>query len=139
MTGYTVCAIADIPAVPGLTEPADPEWKPIQHHLGLTAFGLNAYIARRPGDELAAAHDESGSAQEEVYVVLAGRACFTLGGEEVEAGPGTVVAVRDPGLSRAAEALEAGTTVLAIGCRAGCFVTSWDEGHFADVPRHPTA
>jgi hypothetical protein len=51
---------------------------------------------------------------EEVYVVLRGRALFTLDGEELEAGAGTFVLV-EPQVRRSAVALEADTAVLAIG------------------------
>ena len=135
--GYAVSTIADMPDVPTLDDPGDPAWKPIQHFLGLTAFGINAYVARAAGDELAAEHDEAGFGQEEVYVVIAGRARFTVAGEEIDAATGTVVAVRDPALIRSAVAVDAGTTVLAIGCAPGCFQTSWQPRHFAGLPRHP--
>ena len=45
MAGYAVSTLADMPDVPTLSEPGDPAWKPIQHYLGLTAFGINAFIA----------------------------------------------------------------------------------------------
>jgi mannose-6-phosphate isomerase-like protein (cupin superfamily) len=51
---------------------------------------------------------------EEVYVVLRGRASFTLDGEALDAPAGTVVRV-DPEVHRHAVAAEGGTTVLALG------------------------
>jgi tetratricopeptide (TPR) repeat protein len=61
-------------------------------------------------------HDEStdGRGHEEFYVVLSGSARFTVGGDEFEAGPGTMVLVR-PGIQREAVASETGTLVLAVG------------------------
>ena len=47
--------------------------------------------------------------------MLSGRARFIIGGEVVEAGAGTAIGVGDPALTRAYEALEAGTRVLCIG------------------------
>jgi hypothetical protein len=138
MTGWSVCTISDIPDAPTATDPGDPAWKPIQHHLGLTAFGINAYTARAPGDELAAEHDEAAFGQEEVYVVTAGEVRFVVDGQEVRAGAGTVVAIRDPALRRSATAVTEGATVIAVGCRPGCFETSWDPRHFRDLGRHPS-
>ena len=123
--------------MPSATDPGDPDWKALSHYLGIGAFGLNAYVARAAGDELAAEHDEAGSGHEEVYVVLAGRVRFRVGGETFDAGAGEVVAVRDPGVTRAAEALEPGAALLGVGCRAGCFETSWSPRHFEGLDRHP--
>jgi hypothetical protein len=47
--------------------------------------------------------------------VIAGRATFTLDGEEVDAPTGTIVHLPEPALKRSAVALEPGTTVLAVG------------------------
>jgi hypothetical protein len=47
--------------------------------------------------------------------VLRGRARFTLDGESFDAGAGTFVVVREPGVHRHAVALEAGTAVVALG------------------------
>jgi tetratricopeptide (TPR) repeat protein len=56
---------------------------------------------------------------EELYVVLRGRAAFTLGdGEEVDAPVGTLVFVR-PGTHRVAIAREPGTAVLGVGAKPG--------------------
>jgi hypothetical protein len=135
MSGYTVRLIEELPSVPG-GDPGDPVWRPIQHVMGLTAFGLNAYTARTAGDELLGEHDESGSGQEEVYVVLAGRAAFRIGDDAFEAAAGSVVAIRDPTLRRSAVAAEPGTTLLAIGAAPDRpFATTWLPHHFAEVPR----
>ena len=47
------------------------------------------------------------------------------------------MAVRDPALTRSVVAVEAGTTVLAVGCAPGCFRTSWRPVHFEGLARHP--
>jgi hypothetical protein len=57
-----------------------------------------------------------------------------LDGEELLAGPGTVVAVPDPSVRRAAHALEPGTTLIAVGSRPGCFESTWRPEHYVDVP-----
>jgi hypothetical protein len=137
MAGYAVSTLADMPDVPTFTDPGDPVWKPIQHYLGLTAFGINAFTAKAAGDTIAAPHDEEDFGQEEVYVVVAGCARVTVGDDEMDAPAGTVVAVRDPALTRSVVAVDAGTTVLAVGCAPGCFRTSWRPDHFEGLPRHP--
>jgi hypothetical protein len=138
MPGWSVCTISDIPDAPTAMDAGDPAWKPIQHHLGLTAFGINAYTARAAGDELASEHDEAGFGQQEVYVVMAGEVRFVVDGQEVRGGPGTVVAIRDAALRRSATAVTRSATMIAVGCRPGCFETSWDARHFRDLPRHPS-
>ena len=50
---------------------------------------------------------------EEVYVVLAGRATFTLDDETLDAPAGTIVFIRDVDVRRHARAEEPGTSVLA--------------------------
>ncbi len=137
MAGYAVSTLADMPDVPTLSDPGDPAWKPIQHYLGLTAFGINAFTARAAGDVIAPPHDEEDFGQEEVYVVVAGHARVTVGDDEMDAPAGTVLAVRDPALIRSVVAVDAGTTVLAVGCAPGCFRTSWRPDHFEELPRHP--
>ena len=53
-----------------------------------------------------------------MYVVLRGRATFTLGDDEVDAPAGTIVFVR-PGTKRGAIAAEDDTAVLAVGAKPG--------------------
>ena len=89
-------------------------WRKLNEPLGLDAFGLNV-IDCEPGEAFDIEHDETGGGQQEAYVVLAGRAEFRLGDEVVEAVPGTVVAVPDPGTVRAYRALEPGTRILCVG------------------------
>ena len=51
--------------------------------------------------------------------MLAGRATFTVAGEELDAPAGTLVFVRDPATRRAATAAEPDTTVLVVGGTVG--------------------
>jgi mannose-6-phosphate isomerase-like protein (cupin superfamily) len=102
--------------------PDNPRWAAVRHHLGVGAFGINAWTADKPGMEVIEEHDELGASagkHEEVYVVLAGRATFTVDGEPIEADPGTFVFVRDPAVRRKAVAEERGTTILAVGAQRG--------------------
>src|SRR3954454_16282113 len=90
-------------------------WKPLRRALGIDAFGINAYTAAAAGEHVVEEHTEESLGHQEVYVVSSGHATFTLDGAEIDAPQGTVVFLRDPAVRRAAVALEAGTTVLAIG------------------------
>jgi hypothetical protein len=65
---------------------------PVREHLGIHAFGINAFTPREDGT-LVNEHDEAGSGQEEVYIVLDGRVTFEVDGETVDAQPGTLVFV----------------------------------------------
>ena len=91
--------------------------RPVRHHLGITAFGTNAWTAADEGDRLMPEHEED-EGSEELYVVLRGRARFEIGGDTVDAPQGALVFVL-PETSRTAFAEEAGTTVLAIGSKVG--------------------
>src|SRR4051794_23342219 len=110
---YAVTRLEDLEPWPG---PGSLTWRPVRAHFDVRAFGCNAYTASAAGDDVVEPHDEAGDpGHEELYFVHAGRARFTLDGEALEAGPGTYVFVRDPGVHRHAVALEAGTTVLSFG------------------------
>jgi hypothetical protein len=94
-------------------------WAMLRRRLGVRSFGLNAFSGREAGASVIPEHDELGSGHEEVYVVLAGHATFTIEGEEVDGPPGTVVHLPDPAVHRSAVARDPGTTVLAIGALRG--------------------
>ncbi len=114
-------------------------WKPIRRTLGIEAFGINAYAAPKAGDDVVEAHTEESLGHEEVYVVLSGRATFTLGDETLDAPAGTLVFVRDPTIRRHARAEEGGTSVLAIGGpRNAAYEPSAWEDYFA-AERHRVA
>jgi hypothetical protein len=116
--GFRVARLADLPT--GSMD-GDVEWRPVRHHLGIAAFGAGAWSGDA-GVEVIERHDEhAGGADghQELYFVASGRASFTVGGERVDAPTGTLVAVTDPALVRAAVAEEDGTTVLAIGAPEG--------------------
>ncbi|MGH2948133.1 MAG: methyltransferase domain-containing protein [Solirubrobacteraceae bacterium] len=111
---YTALTLGEVEAVP---LPGGPRWHPVRMELGLRAFGAGAYTADRVGEPLVEPHTElrDGHSHEELYVVLAGRASFTIDGEELDAPAGTLVLVRDPAAHRQATAAEDGTAVLALG------------------------
>jgi hypothetical protein len=69
-------------------------------------------------------HDEApddggANGHEELYVVLRGRARFTVGGDELDAPAGTLVFVVDPQLTREAVATAPDTAVLTVGAARG--------------------
>jgi quercetin dioxygenase-like cupin family protein len=91
-------------------------WRPVRRRFGITAFGTNAYTGNS-GQRVIEEHAERDNHQE-MYVVLRGRATFTLGDDEVDAPAGTIVFVR-PNTRRGAIAAEDGTAVLAVGAKPG--------------------
>jgi hypothetical protein len=123
MSDYGIARLADLPRlVPEGDD--DAEWTPIRHLLGIGAFGVNAWHGARAGEVVIEAHDEiPGSdcgcaGHEELYFVVEGRALFFVDGEEVNATPGTLIAV-PPHVHRKAIAAADGTLVLAIGAARG--------------------
>jgi hypothetical protein len=115
------------------------QWRPVRRTLGIEAFGINAYTADA-GELVVEEHDETGAGaghHEELYVVVTGRATFTVGGESLEAPVGTLVFLDDPKERRGAHAVEDGTTVLAIGGARGepLRVSPW-EFAFAGTPAY---
>ena len=89
----------------------------IRRHFDIRGVGVRANRAVGDG-HVVGEHDEvslGASGQEELYLVLAGKATFNVDGEPIFASAGTFVFVRDPAAKRSAIAKEEGTTVLAIG------------------------
>lgn len=89
-------------------------WVPVRRALGIEAFGVNAFRAERAGETVIEDHVES-PGQQELYVVLRGRARMLVGGDELDVGAGTAVHVADPEVRRRGTALEDDTIVLAVG------------------------
>jgi tetratricopeptide (TPR) repeat protein len=114
-------------------------WRPIRRTLDIGAFGINGYFAPNAGDDVVEEHDETALGHEEVYLVLAGRATFTLNDEILDAPAGTVVFVRDPAVVRHARAEERGTSVIAIGGPRGAAYepSPWED--FFAAQRHRNA
>jgi mannose-6-phosphate isomerase-like protein (cupin superfamily) len=119
-----VVHLDEIEAIPG---PGTLSWHPVRAHLGLRAFGTNAYSAQRVGDDVVEPHDESPElGHEELYFVARGRATFTLDGETFDAPAGTYVFVPDTATHRHAVAAEAGTTVLSFGGPPTFTPSAWE-------------
>jgi tetratricopeptide (TPR) repeat protein len=89
----------------------------LRRHFDIASFGIGVYVAD-PGVDVIEEHDETGSLSarhEELYLVVRGRATFTVDGDEVDAPAGTLVFVGYPATRRKATAREPGTTILALG------------------------
>jgi mannose-6-phosphate isomerase-like protein (cupin superfamily) len=120
MSGYAIEHVNDIPELDDGREPM----RPVRHHYGITGFGTTAWTAKNAGDRIINEHQEAESEEEvadrdeELYVVVAGRATFELDGERQDAPAGTLVYVR-PRVKRTAFAEEPGTTILAVGGTPG--------------------
>lgn len=97
--------------------------------MGISAFGVNAFVATRSGDLLVEPHTEAGvSEHEELYFVVSGTAHFGVDDETLELSAGDLLFIRDPGMRRSATAAEAGTTVLVVGGQSGSkyVPTEWE-------------
>ena len=129
--------IEEIEAIPVVG--GELQWRPVRRTLGIEAFGINAYSADA-GELVVEEHDETGAGaghHEELYVVVSGRATFTVDGETFDAPVGTLVFLDDPRERRGARAVEDGTTVLAIGGERGkpYRISPW-EFTFGGVPAY---
>jgi tetratricopeptide (TPR) repeat protein len=109
--------VASLDEIEGFDYRQDTWLQPVRHHLGITAFGTNAWRAENVGDRLFPEHEED-EGNEELYVVVRGRARFEFGEDMVDAPAGTLVFVL-PETTRTAFAEEAGTAVLAVGASRG--------------------
>jgi tetratricopeptide (TPR) repeat protein len=110
MSGYAVAHLDEIDELNDGREP----YRPVRHHLGITAFGINAWTASDAGDRIINEHDEADDSNEELYLVQRGRAVFEFDGERLDAPTDTFVFV-PPGVKRTAFAEEPGTTIIAVG------------------------
>jgi hypothetical protein len=132
MTGWKATTFADLDSVPlfeGIV------WHPVRRKLGIRAFGMNAYTSEKVGELVIEEHDETGLNHEEVYIVIRGRATFTLNGETLDAPAGTIVHLSDPAVKRKAVAEEEATLVLAVGGPPGePYDPSPWEWYFAAMP-----
>ena len=120
MSGYGVVHIDDVPELDDGQVPI----RPVRHHFGITGFGVNAWTARSAGDRMIPEHreadetEEESERNEELYLVVQGRAVFELDGERHAAPAGTLVFVR-PRVNRTAFAEEPATVILSVGGTPG--------------------
>src|SRR6476619_6358593 len=93
---------------------AGSHYRPIRHHLGITAFGVTAWTAHAAGDVVINEHDESDpTADQELFLVVRGHAVFDIDGDRVDAPTGTL-GYAPPRIKRTASALQADTIIIAV-------------------------
>jgi quercetin dioxygenase-like cupin family protein len=88
-------------------------FRPVRVHFGITSFGVTTWTASAAGDRIINEHDEDDVGDEELFLVMRGRAAFELDGDRVNAPAGTLV-FSPSGVKRTAFAEEAGTTIVAL-------------------------
>jgi tetratricopeptide (TPR) repeat protein len=96
-------------------------YAPLRRKLDIGAFGTYA-IRSAEGKELVRERTATGPGadrHEELYVVLTGRARFTVDGEEIDAPAGTAVFIREVEATRSAVSVDGEATVLLVGGRRG--------------------
>jgi mannose-6-phosphate isomerase-like protein (cupin superfamily) len=110
---YSVVRIEDI-------EPSGPGGavRFVRRELGVEAFGINWF--ELPPNTEGREHNEEGSQQEEVNVIVRGSGVYRIEGEEVPFTAGTVFRF-DPGTTRCPVAGPEGMTMVAIGARRGSY------------------
>jgi quercetin dioxygenase-like cupin family protein len=132
---YASARLADIAVDPGPPDdPREAAFHLVRRHFDVQAFGVNG-TAGNAGDVLVWEHHERDDPEngteghEELFVVISGRATFTVDGEEIDASAGTLVFVRDPAILRGARATEDGTAILVVGGRPGApyAVSRWEQ------------
>ncbi len=119
--------IVALDEIPRAAQPCDPslDWRPVRDHLGISSFGVNAFLGASPGDRVVELHDETGG-HEELYVVVRGAARFVVDGAEHELAAGSMVLVA-PGSRREAFATAPHSAVLVIGGEPGSHpVSEWE-------------
>jgi hypothetical protein len=125
--GYTILSLDEVETAPHRGS----NLIPVRHTLGFRPAGVNAWKADT-GGQLIPPHEED-SGNEELYVVVRGRATFTVGEEEGDAPARTLVFV-PPEVFRTAAAAVDGTIVLAVGGTSGeAFnAAGWDSFALAE-------
>jgi quercetin dioxygenase-like cupin family protein len=113
VAGYTVTRFD---AIDELDDGGAP-YRPVRQYFGIASFGVSSFTGRKSGDRIINEHSEEDD-QEELYLVLHGRATFELDGQRMDAPAGTLV-FAEPGVKRTAFAEEDGTTVVVVGGKPG--------------------
>jgi len=129
MKGYEILDLDDLEEV--TYRGSGETLRPLRLRLGFTAFGANVWSAAEAGGKLIPPHEEQ-SGHEELYVVLRGRATFTVGQETIDAPTGALLHV-EAATFRTAVAAEPATMVLAVGGKEGeaFHGGGWENVHLA--------
>lgn len=123
--GYRVLALGDLERL--TSTDGTLTLLPLRRTIGFRPFGVNAWLGAKAGDHVIERHREQ-DGDEELYVVVQGRATFTLGEETVDAPVGMFVHAI-PGTLREAIAAEDDTIVLAVGAKPG---EAWNPAPWED-------
>jgi len=102
--------------VAGEVEPAFGAFRKMRAALGGSGFGINQVDL--PAGASGREHDETGSGQEEIYIVLAGSGTMRIDGDDVALQPGVWLRV-DPASTRLPIAGPDGLSLIAVGGRPG--------------------
>jgi hypothetical protein len=124
--GYEILSIDDLDRYAPPSEDG-PVLMPLRRRVGFRPFGVNCWTASKVGGHVIERHYER-DGDEELYVVVRGRATFTDGDETVDAPPGTIFHL-PPGTLREALAAEEDTVVLAVGAKPG---EAWSPAPWED-------
>jgi Cupin domain len=114
--GYEILSVDDLDRYAPPSEHG-PVLMPLRRRLGFRPFGVNCWTSSTVGGHVIERHYER-DGDEELYIVIRGRATFTVGDETVDAQPGTIFHL-PPGTLREAIAAEQDTVVLAVGAKPG--------------------
>ncbi|HEX4466139.1 MAG TPA: hypothetical protein VH025_03040 [Solirubrobacteraceae bacterium] len=125
---YSAVRLSDVVVAtdvdPNYADATDCDFRLVRRHFDVRAFGVNG-MTGNAGDEMVEPHHEADDeanrtdGHEELFAVMSGHALFTVDRETIDAPAGTLVFVRDPNLIRSAVATADGTSILAVGARAG--------------------
>lgn len=90
----------------------------VRRELAVEAFGINWFEVppHREGHE----HDEAGSGQEEVSVIVRGSGHFRIDGEEIPVRVGSFIRI-DPETTRCVVAGPEGLAMVSVGARRGSY------------------
>jgi len=108
--GYTIKHRDEFETMEGSGEAT---WRLARKALGTSAFGFNL-VEIGPGGEIPE-HDETGSGQVELFVILEGEATMRLDGEEHPAPAGTFASIEPPAQRTILNRSDAPVTALLIG------------------------
>ncbi len=108
--GYSIKHRDDFESMEGS---GDSTWKLARKALGTASFGFNL-VEIAPGGQIPE-HDESGSGQDELYVILEGEAIFRIAGEDHPAPAGTFASIEPPVSRTILNRSDAPVTAMLIG------------------------
>lgn len=110
MAGYSIKHRDEFETMDGS---GDSTWRLARKALGTSAFGFNL-VEIAPGGQIPE-HDETGSGQVELFIVLEGEAVMRLGGEDHAAPAGTFASIEPPVSRTILNRSDAPVTALLIG------------------------